>query len=629
MCGITGVYRFDEGAPELQDVVVEMTTLLSHRGPDGSGIEAVGHVTFGHRRLSIIDLSTGAQPLWSHDKAYLITFNGEIYNYKELRTDLEKIGHKFITQSDTEVIVELFRRWGVDAFPKLNGQFAFGLYDCARRTLHLVRDSIGEKPLYYTLGSEHLAFASEVKSLVRFKRIRSEQLVISPTALSDYLSLNYIPGEECMIGGVRKVKPGHFLTVSNGKISERSYIQEYSSHSENSSDLNLEAILRESVKIRLRSDVPLGVFLSSGVDSALAALMAKEVGSGNYTAFTANFIEPSFSEAQAGKAIAKRLDLPHEIIDINVDDLDLPAIINKLVYHGDEPLADSSALPVYLLSKATSSKVKVVLSGDGGDELFGGYLTYKATLLANRLPKDFRQVLYYLKWLPQLLPATNGKVTFQEKLTRFLGRINMAPAAAHFAWNGMFSCEEKLAVLGTKFRDCTSRDTFQLLAERFVSGATLSQAAFMKADQMTYLPNDILAKTDRMSMAHGLEVRPVYLDPAIINFSRKMSLQRPELFKDKLILRNLLKQKIGANFLPQKKLGFSIPIHSWFRTKLRSFFNELLLDSELEQSEMLNFTEVKRIWQAHLERKKNYGFELWGIMVFMLWYRGVMLRKFD
>lgn len=629
MCGITGVYRFDEGAPALREAVSEMTALLSHRGPDGSGIESIGHVTFGHRRLSIIDLETGAQPLWSHDKAYLITFNGEIYNYKELRADLERIGHKFITNSDTEVIVELFRRWGVDAFPKLNGQFAFALYDCLRRTLYLVRDPIGEKPLYYSIGSEHIAFASEVKCLIRYKRLQSEPIEISPTAFSDYLSLNYIPGEECMVSGIRKVKPGHYQTVSNGKVSERSYLSDVTAQTQPYNQSDLGEILKRSVKLRLRSDVPVGLFLSSGVDSALLAAIIKEVGQGSYTAFTANFLEPSFSEVTAGKTIANRLGISHEAIDINLDSVDLQSILTKLVYHGDEPLADSSALPVYLLSKATAKKVKVVLSGDGGDELFGGYLTYRASLLANSMPKQLRYLLYNLRWLPQLFPASNRKVTFQEKISRFLRHLNLDPAAAHFAWNGMHSIKDKSALLGAKYLNSTGRDTFSILAEKYNLKNSLTLTGLMKADQMTYLPNDILAKTDRMSMAHGLEVRPVYLDPEVVSFSRKLSLENPGLFKDKILLKGLLKSKLGAEFLPRRKLGFSIPVHLWFRTKLKPLFNDLLNDFSLQNEGVLNHLGVNQLWQDHLQRKQNYGFELWGLMIFMLWYQGVIQRKFD
>jgi asparagine synthase (glutamine-hydrolysing) len=615
MCGIAGLYRFD-GDIRDSAIVSEMTDLLSHRGPDGFGLESCHNLIFGHRRLSIIDLADGAQPLWSHDKNLLITFNGEIYNYLELKKDLQSIGHRFTTNSDTEVILELYRRWGVEAFKKLNGQFAFALYDLSRRDLFLVRDIVGEKPLYYTVNNNYLAFASEVKSLVYAKRSLGESVELSGQALSEFLALNYIPGRESAIAGVFKLTPGHYLRVANGKVSEHSFRTIEEDGNFDTSDLT--NLLRQSVRLRLRSDVPLGIFLSGGLDSALVASYAAEEGN-NIKAYCADFKEPTFSEIKASLAIAKRLGLESKVVEIDIEKIDLPSIIDKLAFHGDEPLADSSALPVYLLSQATAQEVKVVLSGDGGDELFGGYLTYNATELASRLPRELGKLLSKLANLPYLLPASNSKVSWQEKLNRFLRNLDLSPAAAHFAWNGMHRAVAKMELLGDRYSKYAD-ETFQKLADKFLVRGNVSQSDLMKADQLTYLPNDILAKMDRMSMAHGLEVRPVYLDPSIVGFSRIGAVKNPELFIKKRILKDLFGERIGDSYLPPKKLGFSIPVHAWFRGRLRPFFEDLINTEYFKTSEVLNSKAVDALYQKHLRGGGNYGFELWGIMILGIWH---------
>ena len=616
MCGIAGLYSFSGDCKE-RHIVAEMTELLSHRGPDGSGLESSGHVVLGHRRLSIIDLVGGTQPLWSHDRNHLITFNGEIFNYIELKKELEFIGHKFTTNSDTEVIVELYRRWGVDSFKKLNGQFAFGLYDVTRRALFLVRDLIGEKPLYYTVNNDFLAFASEVKSLVTYKRMVGESPELSGTALSDYLALNYIPGRETAIQGVLKLTPGHYLQVANGKVSEHKFLDIQAEESFQSEVL--PDILKSSVNLRLRSDVPVGIFLSGGIDSALIASYAAELVGTKIKAFSADFKEPSFSEIAQSQALAKRLGLDSEIIEIDIDRVDLPSLIKELAYHGDEPLADSSALPVYLLSKATAKQVKVVLSGDGGDELFGGYLSYKASLLANSIPQALRLILSKFSAVPYWIAANNTKVSLQEKLNRFLRNLDLPPAAAHFAWNGMFRKDEKARLLGDRYKESVT-ETFINLAERFVSSGKISQAALMRADEASYLPNDILAKVDRMSMAHGLEVRAAYLDPKIVQFSRTGANLKPDLFTDKKILKDLFAKRIGASYLPQQKLGFSIPIHAWFRGRLRDFFSDLITSKSFKESGIFDVPQIEELFNRHQKRQGNFGFELWGVMILSVWY---------
>lgn len=632
MCGIAGIYRFEEPSRDSQ-LVKRMTEALKHRGPDGDGIESEGFVTFGHRRLSIIDLAGGGQPMRSHCGGVLITFNGEIYNYLELRKDLEFIGHRFQTQSDTEVIVELYKRWGVDAFKKLNGQFAFAIYDTSRRSMFLVRDLMGEKPLYYSVDRGSLGFGSEVKSLVAYRRALGLSVKLSAQAFSEFLSLNYIPGTETGVLDILKVKPGFFIQCANGKVSEHQFSSidsleaSLGESKDEISDSTLAALVSDSIKLRLRSDVPVGLFLSGGVDSSVVAAFAAE-RSAKLSAFCADFKEASFSEVEQSAKIARLLGLELNRVDIDIARIDLERTINQLVWHGDEPLADSSALPVFLLSQATAKHVKVVLSGDGGDELFGGYLTYDATRVADKLPQGSCQFLHLFASVPYLFKASSKKVSLQEKIHRFLRSLDLKPGAAHFAWNGMFKVAQKINLVGDRYQKLMS-DTFSAMSEKYVNfdrfGLTSS---LLRADALTYLPNDILAKVDRMSMAHGLEVRAAYLDPRIVRFSREGAGRHPELFVGKKILKDLMIKKLGIENMPPRKLGFSIPVHNWFRGRLEGMFRDIVTSQGVRESGIFNEAEVLRVLELHKKGRGNYGFELWGIMIISLWY-GRFIRDFQ
>ncbi len=621
MCGIAGLYRFESDSRD-SDLVASMTDSLRHRGPDGYGVVSAGYVSFGHRRLSIIDLEGGRQPLWSHCGGVLISFNGEIYNYLELKRDLEFIGHKFQTSSDTEVIVELFKRWGVDSFKKLNGQFAFAIYDVSRRAMYLVRDLVGEKPLYYSVDRESVGFASELKGMAIYRRGLGSDIQLSATAFSEFLSLNYIAGAETGISGVVKVKPGHFIRCANGKVSEHQYASIDEVEGAEWSDTpteDLSSLIRESVRLRLRSDVPVGLFLSGGVDSSVIAACAVKEGR-DLKAFCADFKQESFSEVDQSARIAAKLGVDLHRVEIDINKIELEHIIPRLVEHGDEPLADSSALPVYLLSQATSNSVKVVLSGDGGDELFGGYLTYRATKLARLTPSPIRHILGAFAEVPYWVSASNRKVSLQEKLNRLLRNIRLPPAQAHFAWNGMFNLSQKINLVGERYKSLMS-DTFASLADKFLSSTNdMPISSLLRADMLTYLPNDILAKVDRMSMAHGLEVRAPYLDPKIIQFSRLGSAKTPDFFARKRILTEVMRTSLGADLLPQKKLGFSIPVHAWFRGRLAPMFQSLLDSDDFATSGLFDKEAVCKLFNDHQLSRGNFGFELWGIMVMAIWH---------
>ncbi|RMG41892.1 MAG: asparagine synthase (glutamine-hydrolyzing), partial [Candidatus Dadabacteria bacterium] len=388
MCGIAGIYRYDKA--EKREALLQAIKLISHRGPDDLGYRHCHHVTFAHARLSIIDISGGAQPMSSGCGQVLIVFNGEIFNYRELRKDLTGLGRTFNTASDTEVILAAYLEYGPRAFSLLNGQFAFALYDLREASMYLVRDRMGEKPLYYSSISQGVAFASELKAVHSILKSCGVTPRLDRKAFYDFLSLNYVPGERSFIEQIRKVPPGHFLKIKEGSLSVNSYIDDAN---QLASNLCFDDVLSAAVNRRTVSDVSLGLYLSGGVDSTAVAIALSEAGH-DITCFVADFHERGFSEAQNASYVAGRLGFRVQPVKIEIEKEDLTELIEKLVWHADEPTADSSSLAVYLLSRETSKYIKVVISGDGGDELFGGYLTYPATMLAARIPAALKRFLY-------------------------------------------------------------------------------------------------------------------------------------------------------------------------------------------------------------------------------------------
>lgn len=625
MCGISGIFNFD-GSPASRNILEKMTGILEHRGPDAVGYEVIDCLGFGHRRLSIIDLEGGKQPMYSHDGMFLLTFNGEIYNYVELRCELQNNGASFKTRSDTEVILELFKRHGPAAFAKLNGQFAFALYDILHSCLYLVRDRLGEKPIFFSAMHDRVIFGSEVKSVVAGLK----QFGVSPQvdfqAFSDYLGLNYVPFQATFIKQIRSVKPGHYIRILPFSVQEVKYWRYEEAQPILDFDQaidEMDALLDNATRIRLRSDVPVGVFLSGGIDSALVASSAIKYNQ-EIEGFTADFREADFSEAYLANLVGEKIDMRLNLLNVSLASVDIAALMQKLVFHGDSPLADSSSLPFYLLSRATRERCKVVLSGDAGDELFGGYLMYRATLIAKHIPEPIRHSLYGLAQWVGRLQRDNVKVGLIEKLSRFLRGLELEPGAAHFAWNGMFNWNAKLALVNP---DLLSRgvflDTFERLAERYdvdLESPTLRQ--LMLADQQSYLPDDILVKADRMSMAHGLEIRPVLTDHRIVEFSRRLKaglLINP--VQGKLLLRYLLKRRIPSYPVFEPKRGFSIPIHLWFRTSLKNYANEIFNSELVGESGFYDRRQLLKLWQGHLSGRMSLGFELWGVMVSLLWYK--------
>jgi asparagine synthase (glutamine-hydrolysing) len=606
---------------------------LAHRGPDEGGWWAEGQFFLGHRRLSIIDLSSGQQPMATADGRLVVVFNGEIYNYIETRAELESRGHRFVTKSDTEVLLHGYREWGTELPGHLTGMFAFALADREKRELYLARDRFGEKPLFLLRGADWVAFASELRPLAalpdRPRRMNLE-------ALGAYLTLNYVPGTATLLDGVERLAPANWrLFSAQGERGGRfwkmpeSAVQARPPAGTPAGALapleNSLAELREhfdrAVRLNLRSDVPVGIFLSGGLDSALVAEAAMRQGRLN-RAFTIDFEEASYGEYQAARLVAQRLGLPLERVVLTPAAL---ADFAKLVEHADDPLADSSALAVWTLARHTAAcGNKVVLGGDGGDELFAGYLTYRATQLHDRYVRRWPGLVRRLaSAVGRRLPTTEGKVTFSYKLRRFLRAAHLPTGQAHFSWNGTWLPDEAAALLRPGLPREAAAQALLRLAERSFQGSPRRLLDLQENDAREYLANDILVKTDRMTMAHGLELRAPFLEHELAAWC----LRRPEREKVsprgelKVLLRAAARRLFGPAIADRPKHGFSIPIHAWVRGPLGATIRELLAPASVERLEYLDPAAVQAVVEDHFARRRSYGFELWGLAVLVAWHR--------
>jgi asparagine synthase (glutamine-hydrolysing) len=621
MCGIVGHYA-RAGAALPASTLFELVQCVSHRGPDDNTYWQDGPYSFGHRRLSIIDLTSGRQPMASADGAIVVTFNGEIYNYIELRSELAALGHVFRTQSDTEVLINGYRQWGVDLFPKLLGMFACAIADRPRRELVLVRDRFGEKPLLYLDDERGTTFASELTPLSRIARTRE----LDTDALGRYLVLNYVPGEQTLFKGVKRVPPASWRRYRpDGRIDHGTYWSPSADAGAASISFDeaveqLDVMLQRAATLTLRSDVPVGIFLSAGIDSSLVARAAVKAGT-VARAFSLGFEEQSHSEVSGARETATKLGLPITEVTLTASALERFA---DLVAHADDPLADSSALAVWTLASETAKHVKVVLAGDGGDELFGGYLTYPATLwhasVTARLPSPIRAMMAAGS---AGIPAGDGKVTLGYKLMRYLRAAALPPGEAHFSWNGTWLPDEAAAIAADAGVQASARTSLRWMAERHGLTGDVSLAQLQRADVRDYLVNDILVKSDRMSMAHGLEVRAPFLDRDLAEFALRL----PAAFKagrtgqGKRLLRALARRTYGAGMAGAKKQGFSIPVHEWLRGPARPLVDDLLSPASIASLTVMEGAAIASAVDDHMSRRRPLGWELWGLMVLVAWHR--------
>ncbi len=615
MCGICGIVSAN--GPADPDRLARMSAKLVHRGPDSDGTFAGGQAALAARRLAIIDLETGDQPIANEDGTVHVVQNGELYNYRELREELERDGHRFRTHGDTEVLVHLYERDGLAFARRLRGMFAVALWDAARRRLVLARDRYGIKPLYYRSDGDGLEFASELRALPRGE--------IDLDALEAFLAFNSIPAPLTIFREARKLPPGHLLVSEGGQARLERYarpapapVEELREDDEAELIEELRSRLRDSVRAHLVSDVPVGVLLSGGIDSsALAALAAQEISEPVRT-FSIGFEERSFDELSDARLVAKRYGTRHRELVMRPDAaLLLPALAEAF----DEPFADSSALPTYLVSRLAAEDVKVALSGEGGDELFGGYYTYVADLLALRAGSLARLA----RPLVERLPTSTARASFDYKAKRFVRGADLPPLERHHSWKEIFSADARAELTGRR----NGFDPVDLYRERFAETDRAELLARLQdVDLGLYLVDDLLVKTDRASMAHSLEARVPYLDPAVTNLALALPTRhRVRGLRKKVLLRKAVAPLVPERIVRGKKRGFSIPAAAWLRGELEPFARETLSPETLRRQGFFRPEVVSALIDRHVAGEEDLSRQLWGLLAFTLWHERHVERE--
>jgi asparagine synthase (glutamine-hydrolysing) len=612
LCGIAGFTHKDHRV-KLTSIQRALQALI-HRGPDQQGVYESPDVALGAVRLAIIDLTGGDQPLISSDGNTVLVFNGEIYNHASLRQRLRAMGHRFISSSDTEVVVHAFRQWGSKCFSRLRGMFALAVWTQSKKQLILARDRLGIKPLYFYCAGHDILFGSEIKAIMAHPAVGRQ---VDIDGLNCFLRLNYVPAPYTMIQGIEKVPPGHFLEWVDGKAHLEAYWQppsEIRSCDLEEAKEELDHLLKESISEHLIADVPVGIWASGGIDSSTIVHYASEATSRRLKTFSLTFSGRSFDESQYIGDISSRYGTEHMQLDLN-EDVDLEHAIEQFAYYSDEPCADAGAVPVWFLAEMSSRYVTVALSGEGADELFGGYITYQA----DRYVQWFRQLPSSIRAggldLLRHWPVSDEKISLEYKLKRFVQGSFMSPEQAHIFWAGTFSEHEKNTLL---FKS-DGRPVANLFGS--VSGSSELER-HLRFDLQYYLPDDILCKVDRMSMAHSVEVRPPFLDHRIAEFACSLPVDlRIRGSKLKFVLRELMKDKLPPAILRHKKIGLDIPVHAWLRGRLKSFLLDVLTEESVRRTGLFRWKEVERLLKDHLERRANSGYHLWGLMILLLWMK--------
>ena len=616
MCGIVG-FTTKDWHPD-QERIRAATNTLIHRGPDQQGVFRSRTCSLGATRLKIVDLASGDQPIFSEDRDSVIVFNGEIYNHLEVRRELESLGRRFQTHCDTETVLQAFLEWDTDCFERLRGMFAVAVWSNSTQRLVLARDRIGIKPLYISSRGEDLFFASELKGILVHPEIERR---LSLEGLDCYLSMNYVPCPWTLVDGIEKLPPGHWLEWRDGRINKHAYwrIPEITPVPKSLEDAKaeLDSLLGNAVREHLMSDVPLGVWLSGGVDSSTVLHYAAQASNSRLRTFSISFNGHRFDESQYIRQVVEHYGTDHEQLNLSPDD-DLEGAIEELAYFSDEPSADSGALPVWFLSKLCKKSCTVAFSGEGADEIFGGYLTYRANRIAASLRKLPPAAIDLSLKALRLWPVSNEKISLEYKLKRLLQGSLMPPERAHVSWNGTFSDAEKATLL----RNPRPGALTDILARLRVSLPGDGVGPFLEFDQQYYLPDDILVKSDRVSMAHAVEVRPPFLDHRIIEFAAELPLDfKIRGTRQKFLLKEVMRSKLPAAIVQREKIGFDIPAHDWFRGPLRAMLMETLASAEAEHAELFNFETIRSYTQLHLNRRINIGYHLWGLVMLFLWMK--------
>jgi asparagine synthase (glutamine-hydrolysing) len=637
MCGIAGAVWTRPDREIDPDTLARMTAAIEHRGPDdfghffsppSAGDASGAACALGHRRLSIIDLEGGHQPLSNEDGTVWVVFNGEIYNYRELREELIGRGHHFKTSTDTEVIVHLYEELGAGCVERLRGMFAFAVWDTRQGRLLLVRDRLGQKPLFYREESGRLLFASELKSLLQVPGIPR---TVDPEAIDLFLQYQYVPHPRCILKGFAKLPPAHLAIYERGRISVSRYWEAPYCEPERGRcealtpadwSARLRATLTEAVRLRMRSDVPVGAFLSGGVDSTIIAGLMQSLSSRPIHTFSIGFPIPDFDERRYARQAAGHLKTDHHEYVVEPSALEM---LPRLIWHYDEPFGDSSAIPTMSLSEVTRQVVKVALSGDGGDELFAGYSRYQAVDLAGRvdwLPAAVKSLLGWQLW--QRIPTSSRQRGFGRRAKRFIQSLAQSPEKRYLRWIGIFDEESRRELYTTRFREqlegfdssewilqayanCPGRD--------FVTRTTC-------VDVQTYLPCDILTKVDIASMAFALEARSPFLDHRVVELAARMPIElKFSPGRGKKILIDTFQDLLPKDIQTRPKMGFGVPLDYWFRNELTGLLRDTLLSERCLDRGMFRREAIESLIDDHVSHRWNHAYRLWNLLCLECWHR--------
>ncbi len=625
VCGICGQIFADKSKKVTQHHIKKMCSVLKHRGPDDEGVFVQDHVGLGHRRLSVIDVGpTGHQPMCNEDRTIWIVFNGEIYNFPELRCSLEEKGHKFSSQTDTETVIHLYEEMGIDCLHELRGMFAFAIWDSSKKRLFIARDRLGKKPLVYMHNNKQLLFASELKSLIAKP---GNTPGIDPSSIYHYLTYQYIPAPLTIFKGIKKLPPAHYMVYENQNLLIKQYwklsyrkkikhdsLQDYSQH--------CLQVMEDCVKVRLRSDVPFGAFLSGGIDSSIIVAIMSRMLDRPVKTFSIGFEEDQYNELPFARIIADKYQTDHHEFIVK------PDIINtlpKLIWHYNEPYADSSAVPTFYLSEKTRQHVTVALNGDGGDECFAGYDRYlmeKKIRAWSKLPLLLNQTA--AEKIINLLPRGNSRHSLTNKIRRFVADIYEKPERRYVRWLCHFDNPLKHELCTADFsKSVKNIDSVDIIEQMFYKsdGETFTDRV-LNVDVMSYLPDDLLVKVDIATMAHSLEARSPFVDHKMMEFGASLP---PELklrgIRTKFLLKNAIKNLIPKEIINRKKMGFGVPIDRWIRKDLKTMVYDVLLDKTSSERGYFNTPVIEKLLDDHSCGRSNHCYRIWNLLCLELWHR--------
>ena len=626
MCGICGIFNFGKTNPVEEKQIRRMCKLIVHRGPDDEGIFVDKNIGLGMRRLAIIDLQTGHQPIFNEDKTLCIVLNGEIYNFQEIRNNLEKKGHKFYTKTDVETVVHLYEEYQEKCVEYLRGMFAFAIWDKNKERLFLARDRIGKKPLFYTIQNGSLIFASEMKSILEILETTPE---IDFESIDLYLTYQYIPGPRTIFKSIKRLQPAHIITCNkNGNIKiERYWNLDFTKKTNlcfEDASQKIREILTESTKLRLISDVPLGAFLSGGHDSTIIVGLMSQIQSKPVKTFSIGFEDQDFSELKYAKIVAERFNTEHNEFIVKPHFID---ILPKIIWHYDQPFADTSALPSYYVANITKKYVTVALNGDGGDENFAGYLRYKALKGSKFFSWPF-QILgkNFTEKFSKLIPYTETskpKSKFRY-MYRLISALSEPPERRNVLWHCFFDNNTKYRIYSENMKSILiGKNAYEYLEQTFLNAPAndILDKAFY-TDIMTYLPECLLVKMDIACMANSLEGRSPFLDHNLIEFTATLpSNWKMHFFTTKYILKETFKDLFPSEILNRGKQGFGIPVGKWFKEELKNYIKDILLEEPSLKRGYFDENQLKELIDEHITGKNDHGYKLWALLVLELWHR--------